>query len=552
MAAAIPGLEQFQDIIDKLKPSIQSPNFESQLSSEAIQLGRAEKFLLKTELKRLGKPFKNPIDLRNQVADDVDPMEHEGIVHYLNLTGKTLFEKAMMDYGLYTVGVYEEVMAGVSGAANGKEGATPIARKEELGTPVKEINFNQYHHREEERMNYSTQVEIIQQVTDNIQAMTQDISISGMRLKMDKKSLLTVGEKVPVVFFGLEKDFSIGLKSAVEYQVISVELTGDDKRVAMRRTYAEQDDLFERFLKRFINGNKKRYRVNLDNTLEAVTAKTYEQFYLPRMMGLPLFIGKRTNQETCIHFAMLNDNNRGFYQYWKDEQGNNQLNHIFTAKRLEFLRKKAVASGNYECLLYTFSQVNKGKTLFFAALEAELKQTPGLFQQFLSYGAKKDSFTVLKLEIVPVDPEKCYLPLSMPETVSDAIKRANKPPTPRLMAMLKNLNMMVLMSDVTSDNGINNYARLPFDSSSTEFLKKQMCQQGKHPVYIESVRFKYQNLRSEDRYFYKTPVNCDKDGIEQSGITVDFSAKGLKIDFESRIRLKLAATSMCDSLSSKH
>lgn len=534
MSTAPPGLEQYQEIIDNLKSSIRSANFESQLKSEAMDLSRAELFLLKTELQRLGRTSQSAIDLREMVEGDIDPFEHNGLVHYLNLEARTAFENAIAEYGDYTAGVYEEVMATVQGGG-GKSGSKDgnKEKKEELGTPVKAIHFNRFHHRDEERMNFSSQVELIQQVTENIQAVTIDISMSGLRIKMSKKSLLNISEKIPVIFLGLEQDYSIGLKTPIQYRVVSVETIGDDKRVALKRTFVEKDDIFEKFLHRFINGNKKRYRINLDNTLEAVTAKTYEQFYLPRMMTLPLFAGQRMNQEFCVQFAMLNDNNRGFYQFWKDEVGNNQLNHILNSRRLSFLLKKA-SEGVYECLLYSFNQVNKGKTMFFAALDAELLQEPKLYQQFLSYGAKKDSFSIIKLEAVAVDPKQSYQPLSMPDDVSESVKKANKPPTPRLMAHIKDLKLMVLMTDVTTDNGIHNYARLPFDAKSADFLRKLVCKQGKHQTYIESVRFKYQNLRSEDRYFFKTPITLDTEGFDQTGVTVDFSAKGIKVEFESQ------------------
>ena len=100
-------LEQYQDIIEELKPMINEPEFNQVLSHVASSVPKQKRFLLKMELKRLARPCIRLIDLRGLVDGKCRLYEHENRQHFLDEVAIDTFEKQLRIFGEYTIGVYE-------------------------------------------------------------------------------------------------------------------------------------------------------------------------------------------------------------------------------------------------------------------------------------------------------------------------------------------------------------------------------------------------------------------------------------------------------------
>ena len=124
-------------------------------------------------------------------------------------------------------------------------------------------------------MNYSIKITIEYDGQAKIDASTSDISISGCKIKLASRYRLKKGQLINMHLVGLEQDFQLGLKSGVKYEVVAIENTSEEfNHIRLKRTFEENNSAFDRFLESFIHGNKRRYKVNLDNTLDAVISNT--------------------------------------------------------------------------------------------------------------------------------------------------------------------------------------------------------------------------------------------------------------------------------------
>ncbi|MGJ8680880.1 hypothetical protein, partial [Paraglaciecola sp.] len=70
-------LEEYQNIIEELKPMINEPEFNQVLSQVASSIPKQKRFLLKMELKRLARPCQRLIDLRGLVNGKCRLYVHE-------------------------------------------------------------------------------------------------------------------------------------------------------------------------------------------------------------------------------------------------------------------------------------------------------------------------------------------------------------------------------------------------------------------------------------------------------------------------------------------
>ena len=88
-------LEEYQNIIEELKPMINEPEFNQVLSQVAATVPKQKRFLLKMELKRLARPCIRLIDLRGLVDGKCRLYTHETRQHFLDDVAIETFEKQL-------------------------------------------------------------------------------------------------------------------------------------------------------------------------------------------------------------------------------------------------------------------------------------------------------------------------------------------------------------------------------------------------------------------------------------------------------------------------
>ncbi len=567
-------LQPFTGIIERLKPLLNTSEFSEVFNILTAEIPKPKQFLIKMELKRLGQPCGYYIDLRGRVDGEVRPYEFAGKTHYMDDTAIKTFERGLKRYGKYTLGLYEEVtntdnnyrvrhkqeteqriQAVMSGDALLSKDGDTITDPAEEKPGTKLIQFASYCTRTEERMNFIIDIDIETDSGEKFQASTVDLSVSGCKLKIPNSRRLQNGQLIAVFFKGLEQEFALGFNHGVSYQVIDSESVDRALYVRVKRTSHTDDHGFSGFLRNFINGNKRRYKVNLDNTLDAVIVKGYEQFYLPRISSLPVFLAVREGLPVPV-CALTTENNRQNLHYFQDERQQSVLIQILSGKRIKQCLQKAPSERS--TILYTFTHAAKGRLYFYSATMDELMQLPQLQSVFFGFGAQKSSWRAFHLVVHRTHPADAQMLLSLPDTADADIDKINQPPPQLVLNMIQDFRYVVALTDITQQESTANYQQIHYDEKLVSQLKMFGHPKAEELPPLEGVAVQYVNLRSEARFLYKTRVlvRVNRDHVIESH-TRDFSCRGLQLELSEPVeyqkgdKIQLALPDM-QKISSKY
>ncbi|BBN82704.1 pilus assembly protein PilZ [Pseudoalteromonas sp. A25] len=526
-------LQKYQPLIKELKSQLGEPNFDKIFDQMTKDISKPDRFLLKMEMSRLSQPIARFIDLRGQVAGEVKPYEYEGKQHFMDDLAIEVFEREIERHGKYTLAVYEEVMQTENNyrvmqkKAQDNESLTDDIVAEQPDH-AKLIRFASYESRIEERMNYSIKISVELGKGHAINGTTSDISLSGAKIKIPAKERVRPAQLVSVRLIGLEQEFELGLKEGIQYEVVAVEpLSKEQQHVRLKRTFVENSNAFDEFLDSFIHGNKRRYKVNLDNTMDAIVCKGYEQYYQPRVSSLFVFISQ-TDKHLLPTIALTNENNAFINYYFEDEKKFSCLYQVLSQARLNAML--SLPSAVKEATLYCFTHIKDGKIYHYSAFDFELAKQAQIRNLFVAYGAQKNSWRTFKIQLMPSHPEDAFIPLSLPANAGKNIEKLNKPPTPRVQSYINNVKYLALITDISSKQQKDAYLALSFNKAIVNQLKIFGRGKALNPPKLEVVSLEYVNLRSHKRYLYKTAVTIHTENQAQiSGHTLDLSVMGLQV-----------------------
>ncbi|GEA05773.1 pilus assembly protein PilZ [Alteromonas sp. KUL42] len=536
-------LKQYADIIEQLKPMVEEPEFNQVLLQIASDVPKEKRFLIKMEVKRLAKPCMRIIDLRGNVDGKCNKYVHEGRTHYMDDVAIDKFEEQLRVFGRYTYGVYEAVQNTENNFRLMREKELQQERVDKEHPELKRrsavleqfkvptVNLLDYQQRTTERMNFAVAVEIFNSAHQSVRGLSVDISLEGLQVKLAKEVIFNVGETLFIYFRGLENEFALDTKNGIAYKLVKIIAKNDANYLALQRDSDFPNVVFERFLENFIHGNKRRYKVNMNNTIEAITSKICEQYFSPRSPTLPVFVDDISG--TLVpRFAMMNEVNRETLQYWQDEENVCRLNFLLTPERLTRLLGKSNEAR--ESFVFSFTHLQNDKVYFYSASYEELLQKEVLTRVFLGFGSKKASWRVFKITLTNMSPEQAHIPLSIPDSVGSKVKKLNHPPSARLMSKLKNLRYLLHITDVTSVTGQETYNEFKFNRDNLAHLRAFGHPRNRPPSNIQIVRFKYEEQRIESRYQLRTQIEArfNYQDIVHKGISEDISVNGLGLRVE--------------------
>lgn len=533
-----PDLTPYTDIIRSLAPLVNKTSFNPEFEHRTKSIAPELKFLIKMEIKRLAQPCIRSIDLRTIAKDECRLFTYHGISHYLDVNSILCFEHEVNKYSEYTFGVYEVVLEeannekqrylhNLQNPSTSKAGI--MLPEEPYLAPCQEL-LN-YPIRKQERLNYVVDIEIFFSDKSSIHANTVDISIHGLRIKLKNKDNAESFKNyspVKVVFRDTRKHFGWS-HEAIEYRVVIIENINDKIQVRLRRE-SSQNKQFSDFLKTFIQVNKLRYKVNLDNVEMALSSKIYEQSFANNTPTLPVFVNRKDGANYVAEFASTNANNKSILDYWTDENDQQLIGYLVNHFRVNSMNDQGVALPSIT--VYCFNYVKDEKVYFYSASHSELELYPELASSFLSYASRKASFRIFQLSCVMINPSDAFYPSSVPDSVSKEIDQLNKGITPRLQARLQHLCCMVNVTDITSRNAIKCYQKQVLNKDIIPNFRIFGHARNKLPHLVEACRHKERELRRQSRYILRTPVVIDNHSQLINAVSEDLSVSGLKVQLE--------------------
>ena len=536
-------LKQYAEIIEQLKPMVNEPEFNQVLLQIGADIPKEKRFLIKMEVKRLAKPCQRTIDLRGHVDGKCNKYVHQGRTHYMDDIAVDKFEEQLRVFGGYTYGVYEAVQNTENNFRLMREKELIQEREEKENPSLKQrsavleqfkvptVNLLDYRQRSTERMNFAVAVEIFNSANQSMRGLSVDVSLEGLQIKLSKNTLFKKGETLFIYFRGLENEFAMDKKNGIAYTLVKISTKNDVNYLALQRDKNRPNPAFDNFLESFIHGNKRRYKVNMTNTIEAITSKICEQYFSPRSPTLPVYIDE-INKTLIPRYAMVNEVNREIVHYWQDEADNCRLNFLLSQERLTRLLNKS--NEVREIFVFSFTHLQNEKVYFYSASIDELSQKEALFRVFAGFGARKASWRVFKITLTDMVPEQAHIPLSIPDSVGNKVKKLNTPPPARLMSKLKNLVYLIHITDVTSIMGQEAYNELKYNKEHLVHLKHFGHPRNRASSDVQLVRFKYEEQRLESRYQLRTPISVrfNNEEIDHKGVSEDISVHGLGLRIE--------------------
>lgn len=553
----------YSKLIDQLAPKANLANFSRLLDDATKAMEPETKFLLKMEMKRLAKPCIRAIDLRDKVEGQCALYTYAGIQHFLDDDAHFIFAQKHTAYGDYTYGVYEAVMNSVEESQKsmrfddpsdsisiltGSQPAPPSASEQDVidsktenseqssavdkyQTPIRPmINYAK---RSQERMNYVMEITLLVDSTSKVMAHSVDISIDGLRIKLEELSDLakiSEGQEIVVIFSGFSSKTK-WQREKLLYHVASIIGKGDQTRLALQRDSEQVLPEFDEYIAQFIDGNKRRYKVNLDNTETALIDKIFEQGYAATTASLPLFVSASNIEDIQLLLACTNNHNKEILEYWVDEKDHQQIGYLVNPSRLAHLVTQSRA--NAELLVYCFTYVNDDKVYFYSASLDELSDNSELAELYLSYASRKASWRIFKLQASRAKPQDAYLPTSLPNGINDRIDLANAPLHKALQRRLAPITHMITVTDVTHAEGQRCYNKYALEKEKVKALAEFGHAKNKPPQAISSFQYIQRDLRRQTRYRIRTEVDIEIDDHQYQGISEDVSVSGLKLQLET-------------------
>ena len=540
---------KYQSIIERFRGTVVQKDFEAKFAEATLKIPTSERFLLKMEIKRLGSSCTRLIDLRGLVNGECRAYEHEGRVHFLDDVAIKTFEQNLAYYGAYTFGVYDATTntennfrviyqkekASLQGNTNTST-VKSITTIDKIQYPAKFYTTRVYHDRCEERMNYSVPILVMLNEQTVIEALSSDMSGKGFKLKFTEHQPFYLDQVVTLRLTGLERDFQFGENHSFSYKVRNISVLDKLQYVGFERVDIVEKDTFLQFLTGYIQGNKRRYKINLENTVEALQCRSFEQFVVPKINELPVFLGKN-DEQLVPKYVLTCANNQPIYQYWQNETGQQTLSLLLNHERASRVKKAAKVGGSL--LVYCFNHQSHDKLYFYTADEQQLQKDRQFFSQFVAFAAVKPSFKIFSLRYQSILTERGFAPFTVANTLKLKDLHLNQTPTDEVKQILASLAGIITITDITSDALIADYRSLSYDNINMQLLKDFGHKYPTKLPLVDEVGLNYRNHRQEPRFIFETPTVLTLKQEQSSGVSEDFSVSGLRVKFDQATNFEM-------------
>ncbi len=503
--------EDYQFVIEQLIPAFDSEDFELALSHMTDGEHPSVRLLVKMELKRIMAPCKRRIDLRGRVQGDCREYIMDGFSHWLDDVAFNTYHKSIHKYGRYTVGVWEELVNTRNNFrvmhAQNKFAPSTTVTKEDKSFDVNFIRFGHYLTRKENRLQISTQVEITLPKQQEIHGISSDLSPSGAKIKVPTAFDYGLGQIILISFPALSEEIRISeLNQKHEYRIIGIDdCPSSDSFKWLRVKLETEPTIIQKAIDLKLKGTRRKARHDNQDKILATRTKGYEYSYLKNSTHLPLFFSGNE-----LKYVMLSDNNQELWHYWHDEKNQPVLKQLLNEERMSNLTKPGLQYSR--TFIYCFYHEFKNRKLFYSMTPPEASYEER--QLFWHFGAKRDSWKVLKLSVHELDRSDIEHLQSVAPEMDDKEKSITH------MGIIQEISLPETKDDFLVGTSFN---------SATKELEKY-----RHPFAskcnAKALILNLKSHRCEPRFFYDTPIvisHPDFGSIEAN--TIDFSARGLNI-----------------------
>jgi len=543
--------------IDEIKKYHSSSNLDEIIKITFPNQSTSFYFQIKSEIKRLGKKCNRILDLRDKIKNtEIQDIEYQGVRHHL--TEKTLIEfRKLIEYynGEYTLDVFESINQYVKNLKQqefdefNKKTEKKDQKEKKLKTSLSNISFTDFFIRKEERMHFAVPISIFEEegvnLADSIRlikhsfangerksiqnGLTTDISINGLGIKVSNLVEYQKGQKLVIRMTGIEGDFVVD-QPFIQYEVIKIEDKNQFKYIALKKIEDDLNSEINTYTKNLINGNKKRYKISLENVVEAVKGKSYEQFYISKLTNMPVYFNlNQDTKELTTKYNFINKNSSNIINFFKHPQQNNIFEQAIKHSKLSNL----IDADKEKCILYfACFYIEKNDKKHFYSFSAISNDDINL-KKFIKYGSQINTLKVFKINFMNINGvEDSFIPSTLPKDILKQVSPQEMRISPLIERSLSDINYLGIFTDVTRYYNMDFFKHIKIEKIDLTFLSQ--CQvKNFSEAPSQSIQAESNEFTNHDRFMVNTMITIHK-GVEKIIChTTDISVEGFRVKFDS-------------------
>jgi hypothetical protein len=497
--------KDYQSQLQTLIPYHNDPDFNDIIDKIFFGESSSDKFLIKMELKRLIAPCSRIIDLRDKVTEATEQYTHLGITHYLTKSANVQLENAVKLYNGYSVGAYELVIDHVQ-----KMKQAQLEQKAEAKSLKKDANIttniplNNHRQQNATRMFFVSKIKVIVDETTELDAVTSNISASGLKIKLAEKNNYINCQIIHICFTDLSDEYKDKAITGrhIAYKIVKQEedKTGFNLYLSLKN----EDPDFINFMKKFISSNQHKHKLDMLYYFMIAREKALKNTTLMAMDTLPIYLNE--NHDDPVLFMLRNDINKEIINDWRI----NDFNQIPTLlSKSELNKLLPVHSTRLETTVYCFTIEKEGKSFLFFATETQLAST-GLKHLFIDYGQRKSNW-------------HCYH-LTLENYTYQTIQHYQL--TDIRPKIFNDITHIATLTEIKTQEILCSNAHDDLDDPN---LLNQFAQRKVSESFVPVYDLFPNELRKEERYHYASAIKLHFNDKTYTGSICDFSNSGLKI-----------------------
>ncbi|RUO67220.1 PilZ domain-containing protein [Idiomarina ramblicola] len=290
-----------ETLVDELKTDYHRSQFESLFKRKTAHLSGPEKLKLRMQITELAKPALGVVDLRKKIPAEVEPYTFQGRTHYFDLTARKIFEEGLRAYkGVFTNDTKAKILA--LKAHHQKLAEHKAQTQEEQDKALGSFIAGYQYERREERMNLVTSVKMELADGQKLNAMTVDVSLSGLQLKLPFEQQLAglKHARVTLSFHGFSDDFVFDANTGYEYRVVGVKEKETFLYLRLKRFDESMDDELSKLLSEIVTKSRRRYKINVEHVAQRVIARGHEDYWFQAIQALPVLFSDNSSTFAVI------------------------------------------------------------------------------------------------------------------------------------------------------------------------------------------------------------------------------------------------------------
>ncbi len=551
------GQENFWDIIMELRHGFNNPSLESEIQHLAANLTVSNRFLIKMEIMNLSRDVHRVIDLRTFFKDNCEKFIYKGITHFLDEISKNELINELNRYaGNYTLGVYKYIMQ----KAKARYKANPHALFN-IPPKTEKIYLTKFFQRKDERLYFTKKVSIFynspEKMTKNafnnfaIEGITTDISSTGLSIKIPKEKIRRTDGLIHVWMHGIEAEFKFSDRVIITYEIKNTFEKNNHIYFSLDyhcKQFSNVKDEFMAFSKSYLEAQKKRNNLPVENTVNAIKVKASEQFIIARLKSLPVFLIEQNGVWLPgAQFKTANNTNIGLFANINDNK-----DFLRSLCVLPSIQSRISSGERFYDYLFLMPVKDKSNKTYYVALPHKGLIGNDFLKKIARSAHQKNNLKLYRIDGNTTSPEEqCHVPSSLPSSAGEAFETMNQQPIERAKSLSKVLKRMIVLSDFSDSIDYLNLLNDTSDKQENDVnLSKYILKKPVKAIDIYDAVAETNDFRTEDRFLCNMNVliqkKTDKTSEFVSCTTLNISTKGLKIKLAKIMDLKVGDKILVD------